>query len=135
MYIKPTLSYYENSGQQCARRQDFLLLIQPKIDIKNPYPDKNPPIKALVRKVALRQLGHFMMGFARVYRHRVTVSGSYGGDGLPCHVPHEVYDRAQVVLPDELYQAWANGGGWNSAGSEAEAMREWALENLKELKK
>ena len=26
--------------------------------------------------------------------------------------------------------AWNSGGGWNSAGSEAPAMREWAKQNL-----
>jgi hypothetical protein len=34
-------------------------------------------------------------------------------------------------LPDELYRAWANGDGWNSAGSEAEAMIEWANKEFK----
>jgi hypothetical protein len=76
-----------------------------------------------------------MMGIARIYGQSVTVSGSYGGDGLPCRVSQEIYDRARVELPDRLYKLWANGGGWNSAGSEAEEMRKWALENLPALRK
>jgi hypothetical protein len=74
-----------------------------------------------------------MMGNARVHGHRLTLSGSYGSDGLPDTVPAEVYARG-VELPDELYNAWNNGGGWNGAGSEAPAMREWALEHLAELR-
>jgi len=93
------------------------------------------PIKAVVRKVALRQLGHWMMGKARIYGHNFTVSGAYGGDGLTMDVPQEVYDRLQVELPDSLVEAWNKGGGWNSAGSEAPMIREWALENLDRLRK
>lgn len=91
------------------------------------------PVKAVVRKVVLRQCGHFMMGTARVYGYSLTLSGAYGADGLIKVVPRAVYDRLPVTLPDELYQAWATGGGWNSAGSEAPAMREWALKNLDTL--
>lgn len=94
----------------------------------------NAPIRAIVRRVSLRQLGHFMMGFARVGKHRLTVSGAYGADGLVMSVPSDVYERG-VELPKTLKDAWSNGGGWNSAGSEADAMREWALENLAELRK
>jgi hypothetical protein len=87
------------------------------------------PIRALVRHVSMSQCGHFMMGNARVHGERLTLSGSYGGDGLPDSVSANVYDVA-VPLPEELYVAWKNGGGWNGAGSEAKAMREWALANL-----
>ena len=130
MYIERTRTYYQGT-EQCAARALFLMLIYPKDEPY--YPDNHLPIKAIVRKVALRQCGHWMMGTARVYGHSLTVSGSYGHDGLIMDVPREVYDRAQVVLPDELYELWAHGGGWNSAGSEALAMCQWALENLEEL--
>lgn len=36
-----------------------------------------------VRIVAMRQVGHFMMGAARVAGESITVSGSFGSDGLP----------------------------------------------------
>jgi hypothetical protein len=85
----------------------------------------NYPLRAIVRYVRMRQMGHWMMGSAKVGQHRITLSGSYGSDGLPCSVPDDVYD-AGVELPAELYQAWANGGGWNSAGSESDQMRAWA---------
>jgi hypothetical protein len=75
-----------------------------------------------------------MMGSAKLGDYQTTLSGSYGSDGLPETVPDDVYCRFGLELPDELYDAWNNGGGHNSAGSEAVAMRKWALENLKELK-
>lgn len=89
-------------------------------------------IRALVRRVALHQCGHWMMGSARAFGHRISISGSYGGDGLTVTVPQHVFDKA-VPIPQELYDAWNKGGGWNSAGSEAPAMREWALANLDKL--
>lgn len=89
-------------------------------------------IRALVRKVALHQFGHFMMGSARAFGHRLPISGAYGSDGLPRTVPREVFDRA-VPIPAELHDAWNKGGGHNGAGSEAIAMRHWALANLDAL--
>jgi len=130
MYIENTLSGYDSQGQQVVRRANFLLLILPKT-----HQRMHEPIKAIVQKVALSQCGHWMMGKARIYGHSITVSGSYGGDGLICDVPDEVYDRASVVLPGALYDAWNKGGGHNSCGSEAPAMRRWANENLVQLKK
>lgn len=91
------------------------------------------PLRAIVRYVRMRQCGQFMMGSARVGKHNLILSGSYGGDGLPKSVPDEVYE-AGVELPQELYDAWNNGGGWNSAGSEAPAMRAWALANFPRTK-
>lgn len=87
------------------------------------------PLRAIVRYVRMRQVGHWMMGSARIGSHRITLSGSYGSDGLPTTVPDSVY-KLGVPLPQELYDAWSNGGGWNCAGSEAEAMRKWALSAL-----
>jgi hypothetical protein len=87
------------------------------------------PLRAIVRYVRMRQLGHFMMGSARVGKTRLTLSGSYGSDGLPKTVPDEVYE-AGTPLPQSLYDAWNKGGGWNSAGAEAPAMRQWAKQNL-----
>ena len=122
MYIEKTSEYYDASGQQGTRRANFLILMQPGYNHK-------APIRAIVRKVAMRQFGHFMMGIARIKGHSITLSGSYGADGLTCNVPQDVYDQG-IVLPDDLVQAWNKGGGWNSAGSEAPMMRKWARENL-----
>jgi len=108
----------------------FLLFLQPPgID------GTDAPIKCVVRKVTLRQLGHWLVGKARLYGHSISVSGCYGCDGLPCSVPLEVYNRAPMTLPAKLVEAWNKGGGWNSAGSEGPAVRQWANDNLDELRK
>lgn len=126
MYIERVATGYDRGCQQVARRGYFLLLVQ-NSDLDHP--------KAIVRKVALQQFGHFMMGRVRIYGESYTVSGAYGSDGLPLTVSDEVYNRAPVSLPKPLYDAWNTGGGWNSAGAEAQSMREWAQENLQELRK
>ena len=111
------------------RSKDFLILIQPP-GVKG----CSFSIKALVRSVKLTQLGHWMMGTARIYNHSITISGAYGSDGLIRAVPMEVYERASVYLPAWLHYKWSHGSGWNSAGSEVDDMRQWALDHLKELK-
>ncbi len=123
MYLQSNRSYYRGT-EQCAMRAPFLLLIQPK---QSTISETCAPANtyAVVRKVALRQLGHFMMGQVNLCGKWHSVSGAYGSDGLPMSV--DTLPRDAVRLPDELYQAWNKGGGWNSAGSEAPAMREWAI--------
>lgn len=123
-------SGYDRSGQQIRQRGLFLIFCQP-----SGVAGTSGPIKCCVRKCALRQLGHWMMGRVAIYGQHYTVSGSYGHDGLPMSVSQEAYDRLTVILPPELQEAWNKGGGWNSAGSEAEAVRKWALANLDELRK
>ena len=93
----------------------------------------NYPIRAIVRHVAMSQLGHFMMGYARVKGNRLTLSGAYGADGLPDSVPDAVYESG-LELPADLREQWNKGGGWNGTGSEAENMRKWALEHLADLR-
>lgn len=87
------------------------------------------PFRAIVRYVRMRQLGHFMMGSAKVGKHRLTLSGSYGSDGLPKTVCDEVYEMG-VEVPEDLREKWNTGGGWNSCGTEAPFMREWALKTF-----
>ena len=93
--------------------------------------------------VVLKQVGHFMMGIARDlpvshssydsengrnWKHLI-LSGTYGSDGLPCDYEKLAPSaRAKLVrVPDYLTAAFWSGGGHNSAGSEALAMRDWAL--------
>ena len=92
------------------------------------------PIRALVRHVAMRRCGHFMIGSVRIHGNSLMLSGSYGSDGLPDSVPDEVYGIG-VELPRDLVGKWNRGGGWNGAGDEAGEMRAWALENLKDLRR
>lgn len=116
-----TSSYYYCGEQRC-RRGWFLILCQPAgLPIKS-------EMRAFVRKVALHQLGQWMMGKAQIHGKVFSLSGAYGGDGLPIDVPQEIYDKGTPV-PPHLYELWENGGGWNSCGSEREEMLKWA-ENL-----
>ena len=120
MFITPSNRRYTENGQQKASGR-FLVLVQPP-----GFDGGKVPIRALVRHTHLEQCGHFMMGFVIAFGHKLTVSGTYGSDGLPMSVPQEVYDRATPV-PQHLIEAWNKGGGWTSAGSEAVAMRDWAI--------
>ena len=118
MFISGGHTYYRGS-EQYATRGRFLILLTRKDDKCGP-----DHVFAVVRKVALRQLGHFMMGRANIGGHWVSVSGAYGSDGLPLTVDRLPDDA--VILPLELYNAWNKGGGWNGAGNEAYAMKAWA---------
>ena len=120
MFISITKRGYTRDGTQFAHGR-FLVLCRP-----DDWDKRDEPIRAFVCYARMSQLGHFMM--ARVTRkgHRLSLSGSYGGDGLPCSVPRDIYDSA-VPVPADLIDKWNHGGGWNSAGSEAPAMRAWAL--------
>jgi hypothetical protein len=128
MYLRNDgFSGYDRSGLQIRQRGLFLLLITPE-------GASNMPVKALVRKVALRQMGHWMMGRANIGGHWFTVSGPYGGDGLTLYLPPDVYASHGIPLPHYLWEAWNTGGGWNDAGAEASQMIAWALSNLASLR-
>ena len=130
MYIEETTVYYDGTEQRC-RRANFLILMQPDDDFWNEDGTVNKNrstgnnLRAVVRKVALHQFGHWMMGRANIGGKWITISGSYGQDGLPKTVAKDIWERG-VPLPDELYEAWNKGEGWNSCGTEAPSMREWA---------
>lgn len=117
MYLNYPQTYYDAHGGQHARRGHFLLLVS-----SDDLPFGPDNFRAAVRKVALHQVGHFMIGYARLFGHTFVVSGTYGSDGLPMTVPHDVFLRCTPV-PRALYDAWAYGGGHNSAGLEASDMR------------
>jgi hypothetical protein len=136
MYIEPARGYYAGTEQRTSRGR-FLLLLQPRLDLTQPYDcklgDPSPLQRecsaentyAVVRKVALRQLGHFMMGRVNLCGKWHSVSGAYGSDGLPMSVDKLPSDA--VKLPRELFDKWSRGGGWNGPGNEATDMRTWAL--------
>lgn len=133
MYITSKYSGYNRHGEQTAAGK-FLILMQPKAPegmraADAVHYETSAPIRAIVRYVRMRQFGNFMMGTARIGKHRVTLSGSYGSDGLPCTVPQEAYEMG-VEVPAHLIEMWNKGGGWNSAGNEATEMRKWALESF-----
>ena len=95
-----------------------------------------PRLRAAVRSVRMSQCGHFMMGSAQLGKHRITLSGSYGADGLT--IDPDSYPglwETLLPVPDELAEKFWQGGGHNSAGSEGPAMRAWATANEKALRK
>jgi hypothetical protein len=67
-----------------------------------------------------------MMGRVNLRGRWHTVSGAHGSDGLPMTV--DALPNDAKPLPRELYDGWNKGGGWNSSGNEAPAMRLWARE-------
>ena len=83
----------------------------------------------VVRRCALRQLGHWMIGRIRVGSQTLTVSGTYGEDGLPLDLDkvEESNRRFLAPVPPELVEAFWKGGGHNCAGTEAPAMHAWGL--------
>ena len=124
MYLTNKGHTYYRGTEQCHTKAPFLLLIQ----------DKDQPVgqdnfRALVRSVALHQLGHWMMGTARIKNQSITVSGVYGSDGLPVNVSKEIYDIG-IDVPKRIYNLWNKGGGWNSCGYEADAMGGWAVKTF-----
>ena len=101
----------------------FLILFQ-----RDWTPGKEPQpleLRACVRYAHLAQCGHFMMGGVSVGKHRIPLSGSYGGDGLPRTAPDDLWELLHPV-PKDLQDAFWSGGGHNSAGAEAPALHAWA---------
>jgi hypothetical protein len=119
---------YTRDGQQKHTQGDFLLLLTPES-----HTVSKDNLRACVRQVALEQVGHFMMGTARIGGQQFSVTGSYGNNGLPMSVPDGIWKHYGVDVPDELYEEWKNGGGHNAAGAEAGPLREWAVEELAAL--
>lgn len=93
-------------------------------------------LRAVVRHARMVQCGHWMMASVRVGQHKITLSGDYGGDGLPFMGEKQTADLWERLhpLPAELADAFWRGGGHNCSGSEAPAVREWARAHLDELR-
>lgn len=149
MFLTNTYNGYNRHGEQCAAGW-FLVLCEPQLYMDDTAPlemqaagyslPKEPErmvegcllpnwVHAFVVYTRYTQCGQFMMGRARWHGHKLILSGAYGADGLFDRVPYAIWNQA-TQLPNELYLAWANGGGHNSAGNEAPAMRKWAVETL-----
>jgi len=160
MFIKQSRSGYGRGGEQFARGK-FLALFshnpfkwedennKPHFKVPAYYLEQCPvhggewrtmpsalnrKLYALVRHTSLRQVGHFMMGTINIGGQRITVSGSYGANGLPMDV--EKIDPANrwrlVEVPAAIAEIfWNSSDGWNGAGSEGPIIRQWALDTFK----
>jgi hypothetical protein len=71
-------TYYVGSEQHHSRGSYLVLTSTREKDVNG-----FETLYGAIRLVALRQLGHFMMGSLRIGGHVVSVSGPYGSDGLP----------------------------------------------------
>lgn len=127
MYIdKTSCGYYDRHGQQHSSKGNFFIIMQSKE--RSLGPDN---FRGIIRKAALTQFGHWMMGKVRIGKNWYTVSGAYGHDGLPLTV-EECDFLLGIPIPKDLYDKWNKGGGWNSSGSETPDMVAFAKTLLKE---
>lgn len=136
MFVKGHRGYSKDGGQRAEG--SFLMIFQDPAQT-----GLRPELRALVRFVRMRQLGHYMMGMVRVAGQQISLSGTYGDDGLPISLDHKgmpkgavehIWERL-VAVPAELQKVFWEGGGHNCAGSEGSAFLDWATLNLKELQK
>lgn len=131
MFITRGRGGYTRGGQQFASGE-FLIVAGGHTYIDGKM--TKLPLRAAVRFVRMQQLGNFMMALTTIgSMKRISLSGAYGGDGLPMDA-EEVPYGLMLQLPPELEAEFWAGGGHNSAGEEAPKMREWALANYKELR-
>lgn len=150
MFLK-SRRWYAGTEQRAAGR--FLMIFSRP---------KSKELRVLVRRVEMRQCGHFMMSSVKVeclaakaaedtvsrfdkerhphfYRvgdghYKISLSGTYGGDGLPIDSDYYpgLWERLHL-LPDILTNKFWAGGGHNSAGAEATYIHAWANELVGEL--
>ena len=124
MFYRDAESGHARGGHQWARGR-FLMLWTPAEQVSF---SKESEVRAAGRFVRLSQCGHFMMGSARVGAHHVSLSGSYGADGLTLEAPADLWPLL-LPLPEIERLAFWSGGGHNAAGSEAAILRRWAQAN------
>lgn len=141
MYIH-CKTWYTAGGEQRSYGP-FLMLFQQKWDsIAGDYPQE---LRALVRSVRLESFGNFMMGRCKLKLPgedkplTITLSGTFGGDGLPMSIP-EIGDIGR--LPSRLWPLlWELPSGlverfWVNEEREGyEEIRKWAEEHVKELRR
>jgi len=116
MFVSKGRGGYTRDGEQyCIGR--FLVL----------FGSSKEGLWGVVRRCSLRQCGHFMMGHVKLGDQTITVSGTYGGDGLPMDLDsvHEWNRPALTRMPPDIEEQFWKGGGWNDAGSEGPAVRLW----------
>lgn len=136
MFLRTTESRYTRDGQQRAAGPFLLVFTN-----TNTFTCETE-LRCCVRTAILKQCGHWMMGHVILRGGTLAISGAYGADGLTldagklatAHDVKTLWDTL-VPVPDELRLAFWQGGGHNSAGNEGPAMRAWAVENEKQLRR
>lgn len=123
MYVdRSGFTYYGSGGEQRHTRAPFLILADDGC-----HDGVDSPLFACIRKVALTQLGQFMMGRANIGGHWRSLSGAYGGDGLPAFsLDSQPYlARHFLQVPADLARAY-----WSDEPRAAADLRTWAREHL-----
>lgn len=138
VFLTNTSSGYNRDGEQFCEGK-FLIIFD--------HPDdkdfsKKRELCCLVKNVHMRQVGNWMMALVTFPSYVLSLSGSYGGDGLPCS-PHsddgrnwlrQLWPRLHVVPPEIVDLFW-NDNGHNSSGKNGPAIRDWATAHITELAK
>jgi hypothetical protein len=128
MFLTNKYSGHNRHGEQSAAGL-FLIIAQ-----CTTHKQLGPNLRCIVRHARMTQFGAWMMARVRVKGHKITLSGTYGSDGLPCDVEPDLYDLMHPI-PKALQDAFWAGGGHNTGGSEMQPIRAWALENVDALRK
>jgi hypothetical protein len=136
VFVKLKRHGYCRSGQQVASGQ-FLCVFNHIELYKEQSKEDRDKLYACVRFCSMRQCGQWMMGFVRIGSQKLTVSGTYGSDGLPMELGKVLPENRKylVEVPKELQDKFWAGGGWNSAGSEGPDMYEFGKTLLTKGKK
>jgi hypothetical protein len=117
MYVTSIGHTYYQGTEQRHSRAPYAILAS----------DDDNTLYACVRSVALRQLGHFMMGTARIGGQSIIVSGSFGADGLPLTVgrdiPRAIVDKLFVQVPDSIATLYWQYDGYHRGESYDPAIR------------
>lgn len=134
MFVAKGRRGYNRHGEQSS--SGLFLVLFSLSHITHPEEHKKMEVRACIRHVRMTQCGQFMMGSVRVGPHKMTLSGTYGGDGLTCDPDKYpgLWEKL-MPLPQALADEFWHGGGWNSSGKEAPNMLTWADSNLEALRR
>jgi hypothetical protein len=94
-------------------------------------------IRAAIRTAHLIQCGQWMMGSVNLWGHTITLSGTYGEDGLTNDCASDELWAMLHPLPPEVARAfWADGTGHNSAGHfSGPLIHDWAINREAQLRR
>lgn len=96
MFITTSRSGYLGNDQYAS---GYFLIVFSN-DLAPKLPNGRKALRCLIRKVALRQFGHFMMSSVTLLGVRFSLSGCYGADGLTVDVATRQKERPDPPLPE-----------------------------------
>jgi hypothetical protein len=141
MFIGGSDRGYLRDGTQVALGAFLILFSRRGWVVKDPRAKTGEydEIRGVVRRVKLTQTGHWMMGQADLWGHTVTLSGTYGEDGLTNDLrahDEEIWDWLHPLPPELIHEFWTDGTGWNSAGVHSgPKVHDWAKNRLDQLRR